>query len=106
MGRLERAAVQQRLTDESEAVTERISAAIRDQIPAYASLGDAQRRETEAIVTWGVRRLLDLWVDRARRSTRPIFDGSTASERRAAPTDVRCSRCSGPTASQVSRRAT
>lgn len=62
MGRLERAAVQQRLTDEREAVTERISAAIREQIPAYASLDEAQRRETEAIVAWGVRRLLELWV--------------------------------------------
>ncbi|MET0821360.1 MAG: helix-turn-helix domain-containing protein [Aeromicrobium sp.] len=63
MGRLERAAAQQRFTDGREAVTERISAAIREQIPAYASLGDDQRRETEAIVTWGVRRLLELWVD-------------------------------------------
>jgi hypothetical protein len=62
MGRLERAAVQQRVTDERAAVTERISAAIREQIPAYASLGEEQRRETEAIVTWGVRRLLELWV--------------------------------------------
>ncbi|MFC5677991.1 helix-turn-helix domain-containing protein [Aeromicrobium endophyticum] len=62
MGRLERAAVQQRLTDDREVVTERISAAIREQIPAYASLGETQRRETEAIVTWGVRRLLELWV--------------------------------------------
>jgi hypothetical protein len=62
MGHLERAAVQQRLTDGREVVTERISAAIREQIPAYASLGEAQRRETEAIVSWGVRRLLELWV--------------------------------------------
>lgn len=63
MGRLERAAAQQRFAEGREAVTERISAAIREQIPAYASLGDDQRRETEAIVTWGVRRLLELWVD-------------------------------------------
>jgi hypothetical protein len=65
MGRLGRAAVQQRVTDEREAVTERISAAIREQIPAYASLGEEQRRETEAIVTWGVRRLVEMWVEDA-----------------------------------------
>jgi hypothetical protein len=47
---------------ERDVVTARISAAIRRQIPAYASLGDAQRREIEAIATWGVQRLLELWV--------------------------------------------
>ncbi len=62
MGHLERARVQQRVVGARDVVTERISTAIRRQIPAYASLGDAQRRETEAIATWGVQRLLELWV--------------------------------------------
>jgi hypothetical protein len=62
VGHLERARVQQRVVAARDVVTDRISAAIRRQIPAYASLGDAQRRETEAIAAWGVQRLLELWV--------------------------------------------
>ncbi|MBD8605530.1 helix-turn-helix domain-containing protein [Aeromicrobium sp. CFBP 8757] len=62
MGQTERGRIQQRVVASRTVVTERISGAIRQQIPAYATLGDAQRRETEAIAAWGVQRLLELWV--------------------------------------------
>lgn len=68
MGRADRLAVQQRVEGSMSTVTERISVAIREQIPAYASLADAQRRETEAIATWGVQRLLQLWVEQSQLS--------------------------------------
>jgi hypothetical protein len=62
VGHQERALVQRRVVAARATVTDRISHAIRGQIPAYASLADAQRRETEAIAAWGVQRLLELWV--------------------------------------------
>lgn len=66
MGADERRVVQGRVLARGAAVSRRISEALRREIPAYAGLQDSQRQETEAIAAWGVRRLLELWVDDAR----------------------------------------
>ncbi len=66
MGTVERRAVQARVLADSDRLTRRIFAALQREIPAYASLGEGQRRETEAISRWGVQRLLELWVEDGR----------------------------------------
>lgn len=66
MGTVERRAVQARVLAGSGHLARRISDALQREIPAYASLGESQRQETEAISRWGVQRLLELWVEDGR----------------------------------------
>ncbi|WP_370186622.1 PucR family transcriptional regulator [Aeromicrobium sp.] len=66
MGSVQRRAVQARVLADGGRLARRIADALQREIPAYASLGEAQRRETEAISLWGVQRLLELWVEDGR----------------------------------------
>jgi hypothetical protein len=66
MGAAERRAAQGRILAGAPVLGARIADALRREIPAYASLQESQRVETEAIARWGVQRLLELWVEDGR----------------------------------------
>lgn len=66
MGIAGRRAVQGRVLADAGRLGRRISDALQREIPAYASLGESQRLETETIARWGVQRLLELWVEGGR----------------------------------------
>lgn len=63
MSLADRVAAARRLQPDTPAVGERIMAAVESAIPAYATLPEGPRRETRAIATWAVQRLLEMWVD-------------------------------------------
>lgn len=59
----DRVAVQRAVERDPEGVGRRLITAVESAIPTYASLPEPQRRETQAIASWAVRRLLEMWVD-------------------------------------------
>ena len=63
MGLSDRLTVQRRVERDAAVVSERVMTAIEASIPTYATLPEQQRRETRAIATWAVGRLLEMWVD-------------------------------------------
>lgn len=59
----ERVAVQRRLQVDPGRLATDLVAAVQAGIPAYASLSEAQQRETRAIAAWAVGRLIEMWID-------------------------------------------
>ncbi|MEU6075634.1 helix-turn-helix domain-containing protein [Micromonospora sp. NPDC047074] len=66
MGLPERVAVQRRLVEHGGGVDERVIAAVRREVPAYATISPTQLAETRAIAAWAIRRLIEMWIDDSR----------------------------------------
>ncbi|MCU1536478.1 MAG: PucR family transcriptional regulator [Humibacillus sp.] len=59
---MSREAVRASLVDDLPATAASIVSTIREQIPAYAALSEAQLAQVSAIASWALDRVLDLWV--------------------------------------------
>lgn len=72
-----RADVREALVRDLPATVEAVVGRIRGEIPAYAALSDGQLAEVSAIASWGLRRVLDLWVADQRLSAADVrrFEG-------------------------------